>query len=488
VVSVLLLVDDTAGNPVQDAVSYISTAGGPYRFAGRTDESGKALVSPGREARMAIFAKGFADWTGDLDPALPKRRITLEPGRQLLVQVLLPNREPAPEGILVAAFPPRSPASDSQLAADILRKHPGGFHGVTDSAGRACLVGLQPDTDLYVMASGAGYVSRAGTAERRGGVRIGPQLQAAEVVVDCAYAIELLLLDGKTGSPIAISHDAWGIPVTTKMLEPNVRMSLPASFEAILLGVTPSEGRPALAHQTQVYVTETCAAEIGPLELRARVPGYRPLDAVFFVPRSREGPMREIVTLEPTGVAFGSVEVEFTREGGGEDASPRGSLPAAILRLSQAGAPDLGFALRDLPGRNVLQPIPAGNYQGTVRTREGSALWPPPGQLSDVVVEEGRPFRIVVDLEAFASLRIDVLNADGSAFEEPMQLSLVRREGRRTACVIAAGVEPRYVHGLQIGAYEIQPIWPSGPRAGPGDAQSLLLEAGTTLELQFRVP
>lgn len=487
-IELVVLVEDEAGTPIRRAACFFAGAGGEFRLVGHTDAAGLGRFAPARDIRTAVSADGYATWTGDLEIRPRPNRIVLQPARRLVVQVLLPNSEPAPAGIRVAAFEPKSPRSDAELADDILRGHPGGHHAATDSAGQARLEGLAPGTELLVTAAGAGFVSRSQTTDRRGGVLVSAEAEAAEVVVECAYGIEILLVDADTQAPIALSPEAWGIPVTTKMLDPATRMCLPGGFECLLLGVTPAEARPTLAHQVQVYASPGCANEVGPLELRSRVPGYRPSDSVLFVPRSLDGPARQVVKLQPTGAGFGEVEVALLAVAGMAGSSPRGSLPAAILTLSRSGEPDLQFALRDLPGKNVVTQVPTGLFQGLVRTREGGVLWPLDGHSSDVSVEEHRPFRIDVPLDTFASLRLDVLTSAGALFPEPMQFSLVRLEGRRTAAVIAAGVETRFVHGLSAGPYELTPIWPSGPHPGLGAAQRISLIPGSQLELRFTAP
>jgi len=434
-------------------------------------------------ARATGFEPGTAQPTG----TATNLRIELMPARYVEVSVVLENGLPAPAGIRVVAY--GDDAGDlSALAQDALANHPGSLSAATDANGLARLDGLSFGVAYRVTAGGAGFTCRGTQRDLRGGVIVPPDARQATLVVACAYACELLIVDGADGSPATLSAEAWGVPVCATMLDPSARSCLPNSVETLLCGVTPGTARPSLNHQVFMFSSAECGTAIGPLRIRAGLPGYEDTTVELVIPRLSDFPATSVVPLRRTVAGFGELSIEFTGLIEGVTSRSGSSLPDAIAKLSSTGGFEQDYAVRSMSAENRIGPIPQCQYFVSVAALHGAFRWPPVGAAPILVDVGEEPTRVDVDLSQFGALQVDIADASGSSYSGPLQLELAGTTEPRSAQVLQAKDCPCHFQVLPPSRYSLRALAPFVDTYAAAQVQTIEISAGSVTAVRIRQP
>lgn len=422
--------------------------GDAFALAGRTGADGTSSLASAGLGGAELVVRHADFETARLTVAAEAPRelvVTLGPGCALRGIVSVQGTGVPVEGVHVLATRRKRVPSCRDLetpGVDNLRID----QAVSDAFGRFEIRGLAPGATWNLHAAGAGFIG-AEVADLRCGAA------DVELAVLPLYGVRVAF-SGPDGETIAVDPDVMQeYGMTVEVMDGSVIDMNGRSVEVALAGATGDCAGLRRENGVFLYATRDEREYVGRIGATFEVPGYERVKALLHAPRVTNGIATQTIALTPVDRERGSLSIEFEHVAGRDPARPAAGGASAYVRLVEAPGRTISLLLRDGLYARIFTGVPHGEYQAQLVTAGGIFRLPVGTDGIPVTISDS-PAKVCFDLAQSGGLHVEILDPDGTPFEEMATLYL-RRKGRPGIFSVDFLGAPFDVPVLAPGEYEL---------------------------------
>lgn len=449
---------------------------------GWTDAGGELGVAS--EAFVAIVASHprFATKTRNLNQPPPSRvRVRLGEGDWIRGVVRLASGQSVGEGYHVMAcdaslayLPPD--ASMRAVAGD-----PRWSFATTNADGWFEIGGLTPGAEYTVAAGGGGRLSTHPAA----GVR--PGTEPVELIIQDAYWIHVKLAEADGGPPHLSERTAGKLSYELQSARPGEWIPPAWSIALAAQQFAAPDRHTILALAT----AEDAPPVLGPIVVRADLPGYQPAEVQAFARPIREGPCELELRLAREATDWGSLVLAFHGRPSVTGDARSAQLPLGHVTLRSQRGEFFSFYLDGFgEGEQRIDEIPFGQYELTIEATASPFCYPD-ARTGRVFVEvQSKPARVEIDLGGLGALELDLWDAGGEPYTGPLHLLLLHGDGSRPGVggQITFTSAPYVLPALSPGVYSLQSRSPRTTTRGGGAVRPVTIVPGAMERIELQIP
>ncbi len=441
-------------------------------YVGSCDERGVLFIEEAGPQTIIVSHPGYAtrsDWVDALEGE--QHSVRLAPEGRIRGRVVGQDGGAVGAGWFVLAWETTRGEPASRHASRALAGDPSTFLCSTDQEGSFEIGSLTPGTKYTLGAAGYGALSGEPLAG------IVPGDENVVLAVEAAYGILVRLADADGGPMRASSRGSRGLII-----------QLPSESDGLRFGSStlrhllfPDRTERA-ADEVLIVVTATDGrSAVEGLRVRARYPGYDPLDVEVVAFPLHNGLAQYDVSLMRRVDGFGNLVLTFLRCPLTAAGSSRTLFPEGHVSLLSDEGSTLEYFLSGFSDREErIEGIPFGSYRILVSAASGSIVHPVPGEDFQTIAIGIDPVHLALDLGHLAALELDVLDESGDAYSGPIQLLLGKGFGIRPGAggMVFFESRPYRFSALAPGTYALFGLLPSLASADGQNLQEIELEPG----------